>query len=121
MNRDYSDYINDLVTSIKDISTFIESMTYNVFIEDKKTVNAVIRSLEIIGEAAKSIPDDIKNKYINIPWKEMAGMRDKLIHQYFGVDLSIVWNVITEEIPSIEPELEKLKLSLKDNYNNLSE
>jgi uncharacterized protein with HEPN domain len=62
-------------------------------LNDKKTIKAVIRSLEVLGEASKKIPDEVRNRYPRIPWKRMAGMRDKLIHEYFGVDLEIVWNV----------------------------
>lgn len=75
---------------------------------DRKTINAVIRSLEVMGEAAKRIPEEIHRKYPGIPWKRMAGMRDKLIHEYAGVDLETVWDVITEELPPLKPLLEKL-------------
>ena len=77
--------------------------------KDRKTINAVIRSLEVMGEASKRIPDEVRAKHSEIPWKRMAGMRDKLIHEYAGVDLETVWDVIQEEIPPIRPLLEELR------------
>ncbi|MCX6999138.1 MAG: DUF86 domain-containing protein [Candidatus Sumerlaeota bacterium] len=103
MKRDYRDYIQDIVSGIDDILEFTKGQTYNDFIRDKKTINAVIRSLEVIGEAAKKVPVEIRTRYNDIPWKMMSGMRDKLTHEYFGVDLKIVWAVVTSEIPPIRP------------------
>ena len=99
MKMDYRDYINDIWESVKDIENFVKGFSFKDFIGDKKTVNAVIRCLEVIGEAAKKIPGKIRKKYPDVPWKEMARMRDKLIHEYHGVDLEIVWTVVKEELP----------------------
>jgi len=104
MKRIYRDYLNDILSSMEDIEEFIKGMDFEKFISDKKTINAVIRSLEIIGEAAKKVPMDIRDKYPEIPWKYMAGMRDKLIHEYHGVDLEMIWKVITEELPKLKPK-----------------
>jgi len=92
--RDYRDYIKDIIDSINDIESFTENMTFEDFAKDKKTINAVIRSIEVIGEAAKNIPKKLRDKYPYIPWKKMAGMRDKMIHEYFGVDIKILWKTI---------------------------
>ena len=81
---------------------------------DKKTVNAVIRSLEVVGEAAKRIPDEFRIKYPDVPWKKMTAMRDKLIHHYTGVDLEIVWIVITEEITPLIPIFKNIVLDLEN-------
>ena len=90
MTRDFGDYLKDILDAIDETADFTEGMTFEVFAKDRKTINAVLRSLEVLGEAAKSIPDELRNKAPGVPWKYMAGMRDKLIHEYFGVDLSEV-------------------------------
>ena len=76
--------------------------------KDKKTVHAVLRSIEVMGEATKRIPQPFREKYPDIPWKKMAGIRDKLIHEYFGVDLEIVWSLIKEELPLVKPGVQKV-------------
>ena len=108
MTREIRDYFNDILTSVDDVEAFTEEMDFEDFITDKKTTNAVIRSLEIIGEAVKKIPDNIKDSHPELPWKYMAGMRDKLIHGYHGVDLEIVWMVVKEELPPLKPMIQKI-------------
>jgi len=83
-------------------------MDYEEFAGDKKTVNAVVRSLEIMGEAAKRVPEAIRQQYPDVPWKRMTGMRDKLIHEYSGVDLEIVWGVVKSELPPVKPLIEQI-------------
>ena len=108
--RDYGDYIKDIIDSINDIETFIKDIDFEEFAGDKKTVNAVIRSIEVIGEAAKKIPKSLKNKHSIIPWKKMAGMRDKLIHEYFGIDVEILWKVAKDELPPLKPLIQEIIL-----------
>ncbi|MBN4049264.1 DUF86 domain-containing protein [archaeon AH-315-M20] len=108
MKREYGDYIQDIIDSIKETGEFTKGLSFKDFKQDKKTVNAVIRSLEIMGEASKKIPDSIRRKHAGVPWKEMAGIRDKLIHEYHGVDLEIIWKVIKEELPPVKPLILKL-------------
>ena len=108
-NRQVDDYLNDIREAIKDIAIFIESMSFEDFVADKKTTNAVIRSLEVLGEATKNIPMFIRNQHPEIPWSQMAGMRDVLIHNYMGVDLMTVWKVIKERLPALESKIEKIK------------
>jgi len=114
MKRTYRDYILDILTSIQEIEEFVEGMNFEDFVKDRKTVNAVIRSLEVMGEAVKKIPSEIRKKYQEIPWKYIAGMRDKLIHEYHGVDLEIVWEVVEKEIPPLKPKFEKILEELKE-------
>jgi uncharacterized protein with HEPN domain len=84
-------------------------MSFDEFRQDRKTINAAVRSLEVLGEAAKRIQDEIRSLAPDVPWKLMAGMRDKLIHEYFGVDLSLVWTVIKDELPPLYPLIEQRK------------
>lgn len=109
MKGEWRDYLADILESAREVEMFIVGMNYDKFFRDKKTINAVIRSLEVMGEAAKRVPEEIRANYPEIPWKRMAGMRDKLIHEYAGVDLETVWDVAREELPALKPILEKLK------------
>ncbi|NJE31058.1 DUF86 domain-containing protein [Thermococcus sp. 18S1] len=108
MKRAHEDYINDIIEAIALIEEFTANMEFEEFERDKKTQFAVIRALEIIGEAAKAIPEEFKEKHPEVPWKEMARMRDKLIHAYFGVDLRVVWRTLNEDIPQLKKKLETL-------------
>ena len=105
--RLYTDFIDDIVDAIQKVDNFIEGMTLEQFLADEKTSFAVIRALEIIGEATKNIPQTIKENYPDIPWKEMAGIRDKLIHDYFGVDLEVVWNTATEDLLELKEKIDE--------------
>ena len=111
--RDYKLYLKDILVSMDSIETFIEGMSLEQFREDDKTSSAVIRKFEIIGEATKHIPEQILKQYPDVPWKEMAGMRDKLIHFYFGVDHQLVWMTIKERFPKLRPEIQKIQRSLE--------
>ena len=108
MKRDYRDYFEDILKAIDEVADFTAGMTLQDFIDDRKTTNAVLRSLEVLGEAAKHIPEELRDKVPKVPWKRMAGMRDKLIHEYFGVDLNIVWTVCKEELPPLKTDIESL-------------
>ena len=91
-------FIQDILEAIGNIEEFTQNMGFEEFIADKKTRDAVVRNLEVIGEAAKNIPDEIKQEYSEIEWKAVTGMRDKLIHEYFGVSNPIVWETVTNDI-----------------------
>jgi uncharacterized protein with HEPN domain len=106
--RDYRDYLHDILNAIVDIESFIKNMNYDEFLNDRKTINAVIRSIEVIGEAAKKIPESMRKKTPLIPWKKMAGMRDKMIHEYFGIDYQIVWKTAIAVLPGLKDKITEL-------------
>lgn len=103
--RDSKLYLKDILDAMDSIELFVEGMNFEEFKKDDKTSSAVIRKFEIIGEATKYLPEDIKKGYPDIPWREMAGMRDKLIHFYFGIKYELVWRTIKDVIPQIKPSL----------------
>jgi uncharacterized protein with HEPN domain len=107
VKRDFLDYMTDICDATEEVSEFTRGMDFPEFLADKRTINAVIRSLQVIGEAAKKIPGDLRERYSNIPWRQMAGMRDKLIHEYHGVDLEMVWTAVREELPPVKPLIQR--------------
>ena len=115
MSRNVALYIKDILENMRDAEEFVQGMSYAQFAADKRTFNAVVRSLEVVGEAAKNIPEEIRMKYPGVPWREMAGMRDKVIHFYFGVDREAVWIAVKERIPSFRPQIEQILRGLKSS------
>ncbi len=113
MSRDYRDYLNDIIDAIKTAQEFTNQQNFEAFSQDKKTIFAITRALEIVGEAIKKIPVHLPKKYPSIPWKELAGMRDKLIHNYSGVNLSIVWETVSQELPPLLKEFDHILQDLK--------
>lgn len=107
--REFLDYVDDVIDAMSKTRKFTQGMDFKKFSKDEKTIFAVTRAIEIIGEAVKKIPASVKKHYPDVPWKEMAGMRDKLIHEYFGVNLRAVWDTIKNDIPAIKPTFEKIK------------
>lgn len=106
--RDYGDFVQDILDSINDVENFIDGMEFEDFIKDKKTIYSVVRAIEIIGEAAKNVPEQVRKKYPDVPWKQMAGMRDKLIHEYFGVDLEILWETAKDDVPQLKTPISEV-------------
>jgi len=106
--RDVRDYLNDILEMIEDINKFIEGMSYENLVNDKKTLYAVIRCLEVVGEAVKKIPDSTRDQYPEMPWQEIAGMRNKLIHEYFGIDIETIWDTIQEDLPALKETVARI-------------
>ena len=110
-------FIEHIIESITDIENFTENIEKENFLENKEKQNAIIRSLEIMGEAVKNIPQNIKTKYKDVPWKEIAGTRDKITHHYFGVDLGLIWKVVKENIPILKKQMLAIKKDFKINVS----
>lgn len=105
--RNFILYLKDILSAILAIEEFVRGMELQDFKQDDKTSSAVIRKFEIVGEAAKKVPEEIQKKHPEIPWKGMARMRDKLIHFYFGVQHELVWQTITTSLPMLKPHIAK--------------
>jgi uncharacterized protein with HEPN domain len=104
--RNWKLFIMDMLESINKIEKYIEGLNYEQFIRDEKTKDAVVRNLEIIGEAANQIPKEIQQKFSNVPWAQIIAMRNRMIHGYFTIDYRIVWDIAKIDIPSLKKELE---------------
>jgi len=102
------DYPNDIREAIQRISAYTAGLTYEEFMKDMKTQDAVVRNLEIIGEATKNLSAGLKKSYPKIPWKDLMGMRDKMIHHYFGINYEIVWTIAREELTGFLPQIEEI-------------
>lgn len=108
MKRDYKVYLDDIAESIEKIEDYTQGKSWSDFANDTKLQDAVLRRLEIIGEAVKHIPDEIKGKYPEVEWKKIAGARDIFAHEYFGVKLERVWDTIVNDLPPLKQQAEKL-------------
>ncbi len=107
-NRSPKLFIDDIIKAISKVELYIKGMTFEEFEKDNKTIDAVIRNLEIIGEAVKNLPSEIIEKYPSDEWRGAITMRDRLIHGYIGVDISIVWETITTDLPKLKKHAEKI-------------
>lgn len=102
------DFLGDINEAMELISLYTKGLTYRKFLEDRKAQDAVVRNLEVIGEASKNIAAAFKAKYPDVPWKKVAGLRDKLIHFYFGIDYKIVWSIVKKELPKLRKQVKNI-------------
>jgi uncharacterized protein with HEPN domain len=100
--RDWQFRVNDILESIDKIERYTQDMDFSGWLEDEKSVDAVIRNIEVIGEASSHLPDEVLQRYKDIPWRLMKGIRNILAHEYFGVDLEIIWKTVKEDLPAIK-------------------
>lgn len=100
--------LTDIREAIRRINAYIAGFSFEQFMKDTKTQDAVIRNLEVIGEATKNLSSRLRRSYPDIPWKEMAGVRDKMIHHYFGINYDIVWTLAKEDLPQLLPQIESI-------------
>ena len=108
MSKEPKEFLKHIQDECSYLIAVSHNLEFNIFLEDETLKRAIVRSLEIIGEATKKIPADFKVKWSNIQWKNMAGMRDRLIHDYIGVNYNIVWDVVTNKIPAISVQINQI-------------
>jgi uncharacterized protein with HEPN domain len=108
MKRDYRLFLQDIVDACGHIAAFVEGMDVDAFVLDEKTSSAVIQKFEVIGEATKNIPQFVREQYPHILWKDLAGMRDRLIHGYFGIDYYLVWESVEQDIPTLKSQIREI-------------
>jgi uncharacterized protein with HEPN domain len=115
MKRDYTDALHDMLIAMSKAETFVADVSYDLFVNNDEKVFAVIRALEIVGEAARSVPEDVRARYPEAPWREITGMRDKLIHRYYGVDLRRVWETVQEDLPRLKVIVTRILSEVEQN------
>lgn len=106
--RDPRILLEDIILAIEKIGRFMASMDHEMFLADEKTIDAVARNLEIIGEAVRQLPEDFKKANADIPWSQIGGLRNRIVHDYFGLDLEIIWQVIQHDLPDLETRIRTL-------------
>ena len=103
--REWKLYVEDILESLELIDRFIENMELDDFRNDRKTIDAVVRNFEIIGEASKYIPDDVKKKYQEVDWKGIIGIRNRIAHEYFDISVTVVWHIVKKELPTLKKQM----------------
>ena len=108
MPRDSRVWLEDISEAIQKIHSYTKGMSSESFAQDVKTLDAVVRNLEVIGEAVKKIPEKVRSKHSEVDWKKIAGLRDILIHEYFGIDAEIIWDIVQNKLPTLEKRVRQI-------------
>ena len=108
MPRDYKVYLEDVLEAIAKILGYTAGLSLKTFSADARTLDAVVRNLEVIGEAIKYVPEEVRSKHPDVDWKKVTGLRDVLIHQYFGVDVEIIWDIVQNKVPVLEKQVRRI-------------
>jgi uncharacterized protein with HEPN domain len=110
--REYTDYLQDMLDAVDKAAQFVKDVDFDAFCKNEEKLFAVVRALEIIGEAARNIPKSMRERYVDVPWDDIIGMRNKVIHGYFGVDVEVIWKTVHEDLPSLRTILEHHPITL---------
>lgn len=114
MKKDIKTFLKHILENIKEIESYINGITEKEFIKNRMMQNALVRCFEIIGEASRNLPAQFKNKYPQINWREIIGMRDIIVHEYFDVDLAVVWDTIKNDIPILKKQIQEILEELEN-------
>lgn len=106
--RNYKIYLDDIFESMKRIEGYIKDIDFQGFQNNQMVIDATVRNFEIIGEASKNIPKDVQNKYVEVPWRKMYGLRNLISHEYFGIDLEMLWEIAIHNLPENQIEIERI-------------
>lgn len=115
MKRTCVDYLEDILLSISDLEEFTKDLSFEQFISDRKTVLASRSALQVIGEASNKIPVNVRKEHTHIPWKYMIGLRNRIVHEYFGLRLKVIWEIIHKELPGLKPQISQMIMKLKED------
>jgi uncharacterized protein with HEPN domain len=113
--RELDDFLQDILEAIGAIERFIAGVSFEEFAQNEEKIFAVEKAIEIIGEAVKNIPDSLRIQYPEIPWKSIAGMRDKLVHEYWGADVNILWRTVQQRLPELKAQIIRIRGELQKN------
>ena len=114
MPREFKAYLADIIDAIRKIEKYTKNLSYEKFAADELILDGIVRNLEIIGEAAKRLPEEFRSRHTNIEWNKITGMRNRIVHEYFGVDLDLIWQIINNDLPEFEKGLKEIKKSVSN-------